>query len=303
MRPNPTAAAILAVVLLAMPRVEAQTSIEAAKNLYASAEYEGALTMLNSLMAGGHSREEQRSIELYRVLCLLATGRESDAAGAVASLVERNPLYRPSDDLPPRVRSVFDETRQRLLPEIVQTNYREAKAAFDTKDYATARRLFVEVRQLLADPDIATEATQSPLSDLETLAAGFEELSVKALAPPEPVAAAPLPVPIVENLPPPPPPKPKIYSSDDPNVVPPIVVNQRIPAFPGPIRMARSGVVQVLIDLAGQVESATMLQSISPQYDDLTLTAAKSWRYAPARVNGAPVKFLKRIQVSVVPSP
>ena len=52
----------------------------------------------------------------------------------------------------------------------------------------------------------------------------------------------------------------------------------------------------------GSVESATMFTPINPQYDRLALTAARSWQYEPARLDGAPVKFMKRIQVNIVPT-
>jgi len=52
----------------------------------------------------------------------------------------------------------------------------------------------------------------------------------------------------------------------------------------------------------GGVESASMSKSINPQYDRMAVTAAKSWQYQPARLDGVPVKFLKRIQVNLVPT-
>jgi hypothetical protein len=35
----------------------------------------------------------------------------------------------------------------------------------------------------------------------------------------------------------------------------------------------------------------------------MALQAAKTWQYQPATVNGKPVKFRKRIQLSLVPTP
>jgi hypothetical protein len=34
----------------------------------------------------------------------------------------------------------------------------------------------------------------------------------------------------------------------------------------------------------------------------MATAAAKTWQYQPATVDGSPVKFLKRIQVSLVPN-
>jgi hypothetical protein len=300
MRALATATITAVLVLVAgASRVHAQ-SLDAARDLYASAEYEGALTMLDSLLSRELSLDEKRVIETYRVLCLVATGKESDAEGAIAALVARDPLYRPTDDLPPRVRSTFSAARKRLLPSAVQTTYQEAKAAFDLKDYETAERGFSQVLEVLADPDVVEQASQSPLKDLRMLAAGFHELSLKAKAPVEPVAAAPPPP--MAPVPAPVARADRIYSAEDRNVVPPIAINQSIPPFPGPIRTTQSGVIEVLIDRTGVVESAAMFGPISPQYDRLALNAARDWQYQPARLDGVPVKFLKRIQVNIVPS-
>ena len=45
-----------------------------------------------------------------------------------------------------------------------------------------------------------------------------------------------------------------------------------------------------------------MLTPINPQYDRIAVSAAKLWQYQPARLDGVPVKFLKRIQVNLVPT-
>lgn len=320
-----TIVALSAVLLLgASPRAEQQASLDAARELYASAEYDSALAMLDGLLATS-TGEDRRSIELYRVLCLVATGRETEADRAIAALVGSNPLFRPSDEVPPRVRTTFNEARRRLLPVTIQSTYQEAKGAYDVKDFASAERGFAQVLAVLADPDMAAQAAQPPLADLRMLASGFHELSAKAAAPPAPppvVAAAPAPEPVVpepvvpEPVVPfvpepgpvavPPPAAPvvaRIYSSDDSNVVPPIVISQRIPAFPGPIRFVQAGVIEVVVSESGTVESAMMRASVDPQYDRLTLLAARSWLYQPAMVDGVPVRFLKRIQLNIVPNP
>jgi hypothetical protein len=286
-------------------RLEAQGTLDAARDLYASAEYERALTMLDGLGAADRSHEEQRIIELYRVLCLVAIGKDAAATSAIEAFITRNPLYQPSDELPPRVRSTFNEARKRVLPLALQAKYQEAKGAFDAKDYVSAERGFAAVLEVLNDPDLAALATQPPLADLRTLASGFRDLSTAAIAPPPPppaaapsVAAAPPPA----TTPAPAPAAPRIYTADDMNVVPPVVLTQRIPPFPGLVRTAHAGVIEVVIDERGLVEAATMIASITPQYDRMALMAARNWLYQPARLDGVPVKFLKRIQVNLVPA-
>ena len=293
----------LSAILLLTPRVDAQDSLEAARQLYASAEYDTALTMLNGLMVSSTTREDRRAIALYRTLCLLATNRRAEADRAIEALVTQDPLFRPAaDDIPPRMRTAIAETRKRMLPGILQQKYAESKAAYDRRDFPVASVGFKDILDGLADPDIAAAASQSPLSDLKTLANGFYELTMKAMAPPPPppraveALPAPVPAPIVPRA-------PRIYTADDTNVVPPLAVRQQIPPFPGRVTSPKMGVLEVLVDITGAVESATMRVSMNPQYDRIVTMAARNWQYQPARVDGAPVKFLKRIQVSLVPTP
>jgi hypothetical protein len=151
----------------------------------------------------------------------------------------------------------------------------------------------------LSDPDITTAAKQSPLSDLRVLASGFNDLSVRALTPP-PAAAPPPPAPVAVAEPVVPRP-PRIYSADDAEVMSPIVLKQDVPPFPGRVATAKNGVMDVIIDTSGAVESATLVEPIDPAYNRLLLNVAKTWMYRPARLDGAPVKFRKRIQITLTP--
>ena len=187
-----------------------------------------------------------------------------------------------------------------MLPTIVQQRYAQAKSAYDRKEWAAAAAGFSQVLVTLSDPDVGTDASRPPLSDIRTLAVGFEELSAKAAAPPPPPPPAPTPAPAAP--PPPAPTAPRIYSADDTGVVPPTVINQTLPAFRWTTPMQRIGRIEVLIDETGAVEAAIMSVSITPAYDKLAVAAARSWRFTPATVNGTPVKFRKLVQVTVKPT-
>lgn len=286
----------------ASPRLEAQggASLSTARELYASAEYDQALSMLNGLTAEGLSSKDRQSVDLYRTLCLMAMGNATEANKAIEGIITRDPLYRPGDeDVPPRVRSALSDVRKRLLPSIIQQKYVVAKTAFEQQDFKSAAVAFEQVLNGLSDPDIAPVAAQPPLSDLKMLATGFNELTVKSLAPPAPAPAAP-PAAVTEA--PPMPTELRVYSAADPNVVPPLALKQVIPQYPGRVLQAGSGVIEVLIDEFGAVEEAVFEVPINAQYDRLTVQAAKSWLYRPATLNGTPVKYRKRIVVSLVPS-
>ena len=289
----------LAMILAAFTPSAAQESLANARQLYASADYRSALTMLNTLLTATPSPQERQSIELYRTLCLVAIGNNDEANKSIEAMVSRDPLYRPNmDEVPPRLRTVFSDARKRLLPALIQERYVIAKTAFDRGDMKIASDGFTQVLLALADPDIAVAAKQPPLADLRVLASGFNDLTVRALTPP-PVPVVPMTV----QAPPPQvaaaPRQPAVYSQDDKNVTPPVMVRQDIPQYPGRVAFDRVGVLEVMIDINGAVESATMLEGVEALYNRLLLTAAKSWMYQPARLDGAPVKYRKRIQVTV----
>ena len=294
-------ACLIVIIVLALGvSIRAQDAdLTAARDLYASAAYEDALTLLNRLRSADHPAGQSRAIEQYRAFCLLALGRTADAARAIEAVVVAEPAYHPSDsDVSPRVRSAFTDVRRRMLPAIIQQTYGDAKAAFDRKEWAAAANGFHQVLTALADSDVAAEANQSPLSDLRTLAVGFEELSAKAAAPPPPPPPAPIPV----QAPPTRPAPPRVYTADDASVVPPNTVNQALPQFPGQVVMPRMGKIEVVIDENGQIESAVMTGSVTSAYDTLAVSASKSWRYKPATLNGVPVKFRKTIQIAIRPT-
>jgi TonB family protein len=285
-------ASLAGVLLLAEP-LHAQDSLAAARELYASAQYDEALEVLEKLSTGASSNAERQSIDLYRTLCLFAVGRRDDADRAIEAMIARDPLYRLGDDLSPRTRSAFSDAKRRVLPVIVQQQYAEAKGAFERKEYEAAAAAFKRVIDALNDADIGPAANQPPLSDLRTLAAGFHDLSVKSIPPPPPPAPAPAP-PV--NVP------PRIYTAEDSGVRPPFTIAQELPRFLGPVPLSGfRGIVEVLINEKGSVESAAMVVSVTSSYDKSVLTAASQWLFQPAMVNGAPVKFRKRIQITVAP--
>jgi hypothetical protein len=289
------AASILLVAMFgARDRLVAQDSLTMARDLYASAAYEDALAVLNRLRDGDHSVDEGRSIEQYRAFCLLALGRADEAERAIEAVVAAQPSYHPSEsEVSPRLRSLFADVRRRMLPAIIQDRYAQAKAAYDRKEYAAAAAGFKLTLEMVADPDVGAAGNQPPLSDLRTLAQGFYELSAKAAAPPPPPppAASTVQQPIV-----------RIYSADDVNVVPPLALRQVFPPFPARMVPPGQGVVEVVVDETGIVETASLRQPVNPQYDAIVLGAAKTWLYRPATLDGVPVKYRKMIQVVLRPT-
>lgn len=293
------------VLLLAgAARVYAQAPLDVARDLYASADYEKALGLLDDMISRNEVGQKRQEAELYRALCFLALGKRDDADRAVETIVQRDPLYRAPEDIAPRMRTAFGDAKKRLLPSIIQQHYNAAKAAFDAKDFGVAGEGFQRVLDAINDPDMKHAASQSPLVDLKTLASGFRDLSVQAVPPPPPVAAMlALPPPVqqvqaqsqaVSTS--------RIYTSTDSGVIPPVVIMQEFPKYPGRVPTGGIlGAVEIVIDQTGAVESASMQTPVLSGYDNMVVQAARAWRYQPARVNGQPVRFRKAIRITVVP--
>jgi hypothetical protein len=274
-------------------------SLSAVRDLYASAAYEEALNVLGTMPSAPRSTDESRTMEQYRAFCLLALGRSTEAERAIATVVEGQPAYRPVDnEMSPRVRAAFVDVRKRLLPTIIQQRYADAKAAFDRREFMAASQGFQQVLDLMNDPDVAATLAQPAMADMHVLAKGFHDLSASAATPPPlpaaPVAeAVPTPAPVQAAAP------PVIYVAGDSRVTPPVALHQELPAFPGMITSGKQGLLEVVIDENGLIESAVMRVPVAPTYDALAIAATRTWRYKPAVFNGAPVKFRKAVQITV----
>ena len=283
-----------------------------ARDLYAAAAYEEALTVLDRLQATAVGLDTV-AIAQYRVFCLLALDRRDDARKTIAAMLTENPLYQPADDsASPRILSVFRETRRQLLPGIVRDRYGVAKAAFERKD-PQARERFESVLTLLDDPDVRA---QPAFGDLRTVVSAFLDLT-KAMAdtpPPQPAPLAGQPLRVPDRLPPAVAPvpgpgarmaaAPTIYTADDADVIAPVVTSQRVPPWaPNGSDAARdfTGTLQVLVDERGRVLSASVSASVHPAYDAALLKAVRGWQFAPARKQGVPVRYLKSIKIRLTP--
>ncbi len=298
------------VVLSARPSA-AQETLDAARDLYASAAYEDALAVLDRLSTTTGSPSDRFVINQYRAFCYLALGRAHDAERAIETLVSDRPLYQPSDaEASPRLRSAFSTVRQRMLPAIVQQKYAQARTAFDHKDYVAAEAGFTEVLNALAHPDLGAAASQPPLSDMGTLASGFKELSVRAVAHAAATIAAAeaataaeaaraqaareqetAAVALTTSR--------RVFTMADAMVSPPVIIRQDLPSYPRSFGLMREGALDILIDESGLVEEAVMRTSANPRYDTLALAATKNWKFKPATLNGAPVKFRKTITMAL----
>ena len=286
----------------------APADLSAARGLYAAGNYEDALSRLPPSPGDATGRGGRR---IRAALCLLALGRSAEAERTLEDLVTRQPLFKMSEaDLSPRLVTMFRDTRKRLLPGVVRALYTKAKSDYDDHQYAPAASEFKDLLALLADEDLAPSL--AGFADLKMLADGFLTLSESEVAAAAKAAAAapppptPSPTPVVHDPPAstPGPPAAKIYTDADSTVEPPVAIATPYPSWHPPTSVANReyhGMLKIVIDTTGHIESEAMVVSVSPTYDPLLLAAVKDWTYKAAQLDGAAVKYQKIISVSLSP--
>jgi len=277
-------------------------ALDRAKSLYASAAYDEALTVLDQL-SGTPASDDPTSIAAYRVYCLLALDRQEEARTLIDRLLHQSPFFVPSaDEAPPKIQTIFRDVRRATLPKIARERYADAKAAYERKDPLTARQ-FDDLLTLLDDPDLREWPAGS---DLRAVASAFRDLT-KAVAVAAATPASPAPdARSAEARPQPPLEAPAVtYTAADADVVPPVSLAQRTPQWNPSAREAAQdyrGVLRVVIDKSGTVESASMAVATRPAYDQALIRAAREWKFQPAQKQGRPVRYLKVIEIHLAPS-
>jgi hypothetical protein len=320
-----------AMVFAATAGLRSQDLLSAARDQYASAAYEDALSTL-SRMDAAVAPEIARQAEEYRAFCLYALGRTGEAESVAESLIRREPLVRlEAADASPRLESMFTDVRKRLLPSLIRERYRVARAAVDQKSFAAAEPPLAEANQMIAEAG-RLGVKDEGLADLGVLVDGFLQLirsnadqksaaqstPVAAVAPPPPAAApgrtAASSAPRMEPAPLSPSPAaaapaaaavvvvPRVYSAADEGVSPPVAIEQRMPSMTTELQQVAKtiktrGMMDILIDESGRVVDATVRQSMNPTIDALVVRTARSWKYRPAMKDGASVRYVKTLML------
>jgi TonB family protein len=189
--------AIIGIVLVAAAAgVAAQDPLSAAKDLYASAAYEDALSTLNRLDGASTAPELARQADAYRAFCLFALGRTREAESIAESMIRQEPLAGlDTADVSPRLVTMFADVRKRLLPSLIRERFRTARTALDQKSFGAAERPLNEARLMIADAE-KLGVKDDALADLGVLVGGFLQLiqssaeqRASAPAPPAPAAS------------------------------------------------------------------------------------------------------------------
>jgi hypothetical protein len=287
--------------LVALAQTAVDERLAIVKKLYASASYEEALSNLSTFNGSSPVHE----VELYRALCLLALDRPVEVEQSLTRLVAAAPTYRLSDaDVSPRLIAMFAEVRGRVLPDVARQMYLTAKGRFDGRDYEQAVRLLRQLVPLLADPAMGTS---KDAADLRLLADGFlrlAEAEVRESAGRSPDrVSAPVQTPIATSTLPEIPrgaadPDARVYSEADVNVKAPIELSRRMPLWTPPqgFKGEFRGVLELIIDEAGNVVSAISRGETMPNYDQTIRAEAMLWKYRPAMLrDGTPVRYRKLV--------
>ena len=323
------------VLVAAQVGIGAQDSLSAAKDLYASAAYEDALSTLTRLTAGGGAAPDiARQVDEYRAFCLYALGRTDEAESVAETMIRREPMMKlDSPDVSPRLEVMFSTVRKRLLPSLIRERFKTARTALEQKNLKEAEPQLVEAKLMIADAEKLAIKDEG-LADLSVLVDGFLQLvrstadqrqatstadQRQATAQPaagnlpqeSPAASAPAsrrteaaPAPPSQRSEAAPAPAPasaaRVYTVDDVGVVPPAVINQRMPAMtPDLVRITKatktSAVVELVIDEKGDVVDATIIKSVNTSFDNIVLGAARRWKYRPALKDGVAVRYLKTL--------
>ncbi len=288
--------------------VAGQNVLNDVKAQYEAAAYEDALTTLSR--AGEVTAGDAVEIEQYRALCLLALGRNAEAARALTTLVATDPTYMPSPSVAsPKVLSMLTEIKKRELPAAVRRLMETGRTAYQAKDFGRARENFSAVLKLLDSPAMVDRAERE---DLRAVADGFVTLADASLThstargdagPPAPpsaarsTATAPSTAAAPESA--------SAPSAAENVFVPAVAIVEKIPGWEPPSRAFAAveyrGTLKLRIDREGKVAEATMEQSTNAAYDARLLQAARTWLYKPAARNGVPIESEKRIAIVLRP--
>jgi TonB family protein len=313
----------------------AQDPLGAAKDLYASASYEEALSRLSQLAAGA-TPDLARQIDQYRAFSLFALGRAAEAEQVAEALFRGNPLLKLAEgEASPRIEAMFAAVRKRILPILIRDEYRTARTAIDSGDMKAAEPHLTLVSRMLAEVRAAGPIDET-LSDLSLVVDGFLGLSQAAAkqqaareaavtpaapssSPTRPGNAPPAatgtngaaangaaastakPATVAEAMAR----TTTIYSgAADTRLTPPVIINQASPELPRAVSEVmkrterKTMIVDLVINERGEVQEASIREPVEQVYDLLVLRTARQWKYRPATFDGVPVKFRKSVTVS-----
>lgn len=287
------ALALLASVPFA-PAALAGDALSAARAAYRDAAYEDALGALDRMGSDPSGAARSPDAQRLRALCLLALDREPEARQSLRALVQDDPRVSfASADTPPRLRTMLEEARRTVVPEVVRQRYRAARSLFETGailDAAVGFREALGLAATLRDGDVADAGSLARELYEVSLRMAEARLPSASWLPPgvvSPSAAADAAESAWSPVAP--------ADAAGAVVVPPRAIYQPVKPVPrsgdnAPVVPYR-GKVLVIINERGEVENARIAERGNPLFDAVLLESVRLWRYEPASRDGVPVPF------------
>ena len=91
-----------------------------------------------------------------------------------------------------------------------------------------------------------------------------------------------------------------VFSAKDAGVTPPALVSPRVNMSLGQNEAADDlSTIDLVVSDAGHVESVKLASPVRDYREAMMLSAVKAWRFKPASIDGLPVRYQLRIQISV----
>ena len=96
---------------------------------------------------------------------------------------------------------------------------------------------------------------------------------------------------------------PVVYTPADADVVPPTMLRQYLPSAPPAQAAGAGGVFDIVVSETGEVEKVHLISTDYPFHEKMLVSAAKAWRFHPARREGRPVKYRLAVRITGVARP
>jgi len=87
-----------------------------------------------------------------------------------------------------------------------------------------------------------------------------------------------------------------IYSNEDADVIPPIMVRPQLPREQK--RPVEAGTLEIVVSETGDVDQVRLISPFNRYHDRMLVAAAKAWRFHVATRDGQPVKYRLRVQIA-----
>ena len=208
-----------------------------------------------------------------RAAALVASGQPSEAEVAFDAFVLNNPLYEPGpSELGPEAYAALEASRKVVLPKIAIRDFGRATAALEQGNVEGALAIASDVDAIL--DRLGSEAPPGLRAQVQALL----DAALDARTATEGI----------------------IYTDADVDVIAPRALSRQFPLNPPEgVRRDRIGVLEIIVGKQGDVEFIKLHTPLNRYHERMVVSAAKAWRYRPARKDGAPVRYRLNVTVNL----